>query len=374
MIRVAPGLRCLSLLGPRIWIRGYQTASPGLLPGDRKGNGLLNAVVKVFSTQSTPDFSMPWQNKPHEYTTGSGFISRTPVGLRILTNAHLVADTTFVQVRKHGNSERFEASVEALAHECDVAMLNVEDQKFWANSDPLVLADEIPQLQDNISVIGYPTGGENLSVTSGVVSRIEMQQYTHAATSLLAVQIDAAINSGNSGGPAVKDGWVYGIAFQNLAGADGIGFVIPTPVIHHFLDSVNSKSGYQRFCDLEVKCQDMENDHLREYYGMKAHDSGVLINKIAPLSSVSGLLKPGDVLISFDDVAIANDGTVDHPITGRINFQHLVSMKKVGEIAMLGAIRDGKKIKLTAAMAAPNYLVVWFIHFSTLRHASFFRQ
>mmetsp|Transcript_15224 Transcript_15224/g.22384 ORF Transcript_15224/g.22384 Transcript_15224/m.22384 type:complete len:246 (-) Transcript_15224:106-843(-) len=101
----------------------------------------------------------------------------------------------------------------------------------------------------------------------------------------------------------------------------------------------------------------MENDHLREYYGMKARDSGVLINKIAPLSSVSGLLKPGDVLMSFDDVPIANDGTVDHPITGRINFQHLVSMKKVGEIARLGAIRDGKKINLTAPMAAPNYLV-----------------
>jgi S1-C subfamily serine protease len=47
------------------------------------------------------------------------------------------------------------------------------------------------------AVIGYPIGGDNLSVTQGVVSRIDMQEYAHGSTELLAVQIDAAINPGN---------------------------------------------------------------------------------------------------------------------------------------------------------------------------------
>ena len=48
-------------------------------------------------------------------------------------------------------------------------------------------------------MVGYPIGGDTISVTSGVVSRIEVTSYVHGSTELLGVQIDAAINSGNSG-------------------------------------------------------------------------------------------------------------------------------------------------------------------------------
>jgi len=50
-----------------------------------------------------------------------------------------------------------------------------------------------------VAVVGYPIGGDTISVTSGVVSRIEVTSYVHGSTELLGVQIDAAINSGNSG-------------------------------------------------------------------------------------------------------------------------------------------------------------------------------
>lgn len=51
-------------------------------------------------------------------------------------------------------------------------------------------------LQEQVSVIGYPTGGDNTSITSGVVSRVEVTLYVHAASHLMAIQIDAAINPG----------------------------------------------------------------------------------------------------------------------------------------------------------------------------------
>ena len=63
----------------------------------------------------------------------------------------------------------------------------------------------------------FPIGGESISVTSGVVSRIEVTAYVHGSAELLGVQIDAAINSGNSGGPAFNArGQCVGIAFQSL--------------------------------------------------------------------------------------------------------------------------------------------------------------
>jgi S1-C subfamily serine protease len=55
-----------------------------------------------------------------------------------------------------------------------------------------------------VSVVGFPQGGDNVCVTKGVVSRIDRQQYSHGRTALLAIQVDAAINSGNSGG---ERGW-----------------------------------------------------------------------------------------------------------------------------------------------------------------------
>jgi len=59
--------------------------------------------------------------------------------------------------------------------------------------------------QDSILVAGYPMGGDSLSITKGIVSRVVMTRYAHASNKLLGIQIDAAINPGNSGGPAFLD-------------------------------------------------------------------------------------------------------------------------------------------------------------------------
>ena len=60
-------------------------------------------------------------------------------------------------------------------------------------------------VQDSILVAGYPMGGDSLSITKGIVSRVVMTRYAHASNKLLGIQIDAAINPGNSGGPAFLD-------------------------------------------------------------------------------------------------------------------------------------------------------------------------
>ena len=80
-------------------------------------------------------------------------------------------------------------------------------------------------------VVGFPQGGDNVCVTKGVVSRIDRQPYSHGKTSLLAIQVDAAINSGNSGGPVMLGSNVAGIALQCLTGGDGVGYVIPVRLL-----------------------------------------------------------------------------------------------------------------------------------------------
>ncbi|KAJ7553535.1 hypothetical protein O6H91_06G102300 [Diphasiastrum complanatum] len=300
----------------------------------------LDAVVKVFTVASSPNYFLPWQNKPQREVTGSGFVI---TGRRILTNAHVVADQTFVLVRKHGSAAKYRAEVEAVGHECDLALLRVKNEEFWEGMHALEIGD-IPYLQESVAVVGYPQGGDNVSVTGGVVSRVEPTQYVHGAAHLMAIQIDAAINPGNSGGPALMEDKVIGVAFQNLSGAENIGYIIPAPIINHFLADVEENGRYIGFCSLGLTCQATENAQLREHLKMPPGLTGVLVSKIYPLTDTSRFIKKDDVLLEFDGIPIANDGTVNFRNRERITFDHYVSMKKAGEHAMLKVFREGQEV------------------------------
>lgn len=67
-------------------------------------------------------------------------------------------------------------------------MLTVNDDEFWEGVSPLEFGD-LPALQDAVTVVGYPIGGYTISVTSGVVSRIEILSYVHVSTELLGLQV-----------------------------------------------------------------------------------------------------------------------------------------------------------------------------------------
>lgn len=173
---------------------------------------LFKSVVKIFTSYARPNYSQPWAMRPQTKCTASGFAI---ANRRILTNAHAVAYHTSVQVRKHGVAEKFTARVLAIAHDCDVAILTVDDDRFWSGVTPVTFGP-VPNLHDKVVVVGYPVGGEQLSVTAGVVSRIDFGKYSHSTRDHLVIQVDSAINSGNSGGPVFHNGEVVGIAFQSL--------------------------------------------------------------------------------------------------------------------------------------------------------------
>ena len=94
-------------------------------------------------------------------------------------------------------------------------MLKIDDDSFFDTHAPLPLAKELPGIKDAVMVYGYPEGGTTLSITKGIVSRIEFVPY-NLQTQGLRVQIDAAINPGNSGGPAVAGDHMIGVAFSRL--------------------------------------------------------------------------------------------------------------------------------------------------------------
>ncbi|OEL20967.1 Protease Do-like 9 [Dichanthelium oligosanthes] len=316
----------------------------------------MDAVVKVFCVHTEPNFSLPWQRKRQYSSSSSGFIIG---GRRVLTNAHSVEHYTQVKLKKRGSDTKYLATVLAIGTECDIALLTVSDDEFWEGVSPVEFGT-LPALQDAVTVVGYPIGGDTISVTSGVVSRIEILSYVHGSTELLGLQIDAAINSGNSGGPAFNDrGKCVGIAFQSLKheDAENIGYVIPTPVITHFIKDYEKSGEYTGFPILGIEWQKMENPDLRKSMGMKPDQKGVRVRRVEPTAPESGCLQPSDIILSFDRVDIANDGTVPFRHGERIGFSYLVSQKYTGEKALVKVLRDSKVHEFKIRLATHKRLV-----------------
>ncbi|KAK8953314.1 Protease Do-like 9 [Platanthera guangdongensis] len=316
----------------------------------------MDAVVKVFCVHTEPNFSLPWQRKRQYSSSSSGFIIG---GRRVLTNAHSVEHYTQVKLKKRGSDTKYLATVLAIGTECDIAMLTVSDDEFWEGVTPVEFGS-LPALQDGVTVVGYPIGGDTISVTSGVVSRMEILSYVHGSTELLGLQIDAAINSGNSGGPAFNDkGKCVGIAFQSLKHEDveNIGYVIPTPVIMHFINDYEKSGEYTGFPILGLEWQKMENPDLRKAMGMAPGQKGVRVRRVEPTAPESEFLKLSDIILSFDGVDIANDGTVPFRHGERIGFSYLVSQKYTGENAIIKVLRNAKVHEFNIRLATHKRLV-----------------
>ena len=314
-------------------------AAAQVRPAQTSGNHVAASVVYVQVFRSGYDWSQPWQQEPVGGVSGSGFLIE---GGRILTNGHVIADARQVTVRRPDQANPYVATVEAKGDDCDLAVLRVADPSFGAGLRPLRFGP-LPQAGSRVNTYGFPLGGQDVSSTAGIVSRIESRGYVHSgADQHLVVQTDAAINPGNSGGPVVQDGKVVGVAFQGFPGADNMGFFIPIPIVQHFL--ANLKDGrYDGFPDSGLTTTSLLSPAYRRERGLPAGRAGVAVDRVAPGGTAEGVVKPGDVLLSVEGKEIADDGTIRLG-DARVTFEHAIDMLQVGDTTHFTVWRDGKEL------------------------------
>jgi len=318
---------------------------------------IRESVIKVFTQSDAPDYEQPWQTQGVISSVGSGLLIATKNGPRILTNSHVVENQVFVEVRRYGQARKFLAKVEGVGHVCDLALLTVEDEACFRGLKPIPLG-ELPRLGQQVTVLGYPIGGDRLSLTQGIVSRIEMSQYTQSQRRLLSVQIDAAINAGNSGGPAVNSrGRLIGVAFEALDEGENIGSLIGAPVIRHFLQDMESGT-FDGFPDLGVATQDLVSATHRRCLGMSPRlHGGLLITSVVHGASAWGCLRRGDVLYRIGGSRVASDGSISFRRGERIHFSHLVAQRHVGESIKVEYWRDGAMHHCSINLKTPQNLI-----------------
>ncbi|XP_010424502.2 PREDICTED: putative protease Do-like 12, mitochondrial [Camelina sativa] len=306
---------------------------------------MLDSVVDVYTDSTEYSKVKPWQTLTEESWGGSGFAI---AGKKILTNAHVVEpmnDHTSVHVKRLDSQIKYKAKVKKISHECDLAILEIDSDKFWEGMNPLELGD-VPPLHEIVYVVGYPEAGDMICVAKGFVTGVDTTKYIQSSTKLLTIQIDGTINHGNSGGPVITGNKVLGIAFESTKCQKRIGthgFVIPTPIIRHFIASAEESSQNAVFGSLVLSYQSLENDHIRNHFKMSPETTGTLINKINSSSGAHKILKKNDIILAIDGVPIGNDAKVPFQNEERISFNHLVSMKKPYEKILIKVLRKGKE-------------------------------
>lgn len=351
MFNIQRGILC-----PLFSLLGFLLLLPPLsLAADRATDlSVEDYIVKVHVTSKSHDPVSPW-NSSVISSTGSGFIIE---GKHILTNAHVVADNTFIEIQRDGQSRRYEAEVEAVSHESDLALLTVKDESFFTNGGFLPLGD-LPDVHQEVVVYGYPIGGDTLSITKGIVSRIEFQTYAHSGLSMQAVQVDAAINFGNSGGPALADGKVVGIAMQIFDGGEGnIGYIIPVTMVKRFLTDV-ADGKQDGIPELSLVTEELLNPTLKKHYKLSEDQSGVLVTKVCAETPTEEVIHPNDVITQIDGKKIEDDGMTSLTPKKQINFLYHVDLHQIGDTLKLDIVRDGKpmqvEVPLTKAQES-NYV------------------
>ena len=305
---------------------------------------LKRSVVKIFTVSSNPVFKQPWTSSIGN-SIGSGCVIK---GNHILTNAHVVTNATYIEVLKNGDTKKFQAHVLSICHDCDLALLEVEDKSFFEGTVPLEI-DGVPKLEEEVAVYGYPEGGETLSITQGVVSRIEHQVYVHSLQRHLAIQIDAAVNPGNSGGPVIANGKLVGIVMQMRKSSQNIGYIIPTTEIKHYLEDIQDGKvdGYPT---LGIVAQKMENPTIEEMYKLPEKGVGLLVDYIIPSSPSENKLKEEDVILSIDGYKVYANGKIEFRKGEFTSFVYALDRHQVGEESLLMVLRKGKIEKITVKL------------------------
>ncbi len=324
-----------------------QPAQPQAAPAKNTVEDAYRGIVKLEVAVTKPNYRTPWQTGGFGRGNGTGFM--VAPGL-FMTNAHVVADTDRIYISPYADSRKLPAHVKYVAHDADLALVEVEDKDAFKDVPCLEFSEEIPQLEDRVRAIGYPIGGNRLSVTSGIVSRIDTIPYSHPRNSAhLALQIDAAINPGNSGGPVLKGDKVVGVAFQGLQEANSTGYVIPMSVIRHFLKDVED-GHYDGYVNVAAEFMPAENPALRQYLNLPQDASGCVVAEVAVGGSSDGALKPGDVILAVNGIKVDSSAMI--MLDGvRVPLEELAERSFSGDKVTYTIVRDGKQMETEGTLA-----------------------
>jgi S1-C subfamily serine protease len=284
---------------------------------------------------------------------GSGFvISGTG---EIATNAHVVTTGEGAAIRKasevfvrFGDGNQVSAKIVGFDPFSDVALVRVDPKGLSLKPLPLGSIDEVA-VGEPVAAIGSPFGEER-SLSVGVISATDrsIESLTGFAT-IGALQTDAAINSGNSGGPLLDgQGRVLGINSQIRSSSgtgSGVGFAVPVDVVKRSVDQLR-ETGSVKYPYLGVSTSEVY-PQLNDHYHLRT-DRGAWIQVVVPggPGDKAGL-RAGTKRSTFQEQTWREDGDIvtkvdDHDIRTDADLARTLEDKAPGDQVQMTIVRDGR--------------------------------
>lgn len=321
------------------------------------------SVVKIIVTKRSPDLSKPWTKQSPREVYGSGVIMNDG---RILTNSHVIAYADQIYVQPYQSTEKISCRILFQAPGVDLALLKPEDESLLEDYPGLALADYLPEIKSTVNVYGYPIGGKEMSVTEGIISRIEYGRVFYDSSALM-IQVDAALNSGNSGGAAVSDGKMVGVVCSKLVSAENIGYIIPAEEVNIFLTDCADGTYDGQYMLRGVNMQTTENDALRKRLGIEKETTGIMVNSITNIDP-DFPLKPYDLITHIGPNEIDNEGNVRINERLRLSSSYLIPRAaKDGKVEMT-VFREGRSMKIDVPASIESQDLIRFKGFTYPRY------
>lgn len=272
-------------------------------------------------------FNIPQTNQT---ATGTGFIIDT--NGYIITNQHVIDGAQTIKVTVQGDDTSYTARVVGSDYDLDLAVLKIDASDLHA----IPMGDsDIMRPGDAVIAIGNPLGLDH-SVTVGVVSAkgrpitIQDRNYKNL------IQTDAAINSGNSGGPLINlQGQVIGINTAVSATGQGIGFAIPINTAKGILQELMTTGKVVRPF-LGINMVDVTPEVIARLQLSQDAKGVVVANVVSGSPAAAAGVKSYDILVSIDGNSVEKGSEV----------QEYIQSREVGQEVQLGILRDGSSISI----------------------------
>ncbi len=327
-----------------------------------------DSVVKIHTSQTVPDPFRPWTTRQPQGMRhmGTGFVID---GDRLITNAHVAKFADEILIESDNLPRKVTAHVEHIAYDVDLAILRVDEPGFFDLHPAVTFATSLPEDQAAVTVLGYPIGGEVMSTTAGVVSRVEHGRYWNGHHGLQ-IQVDAAINGGNSGGPAFTDDRCIGMSMASYddSKADGIAYLIPALVIERAMNDF-ADGTYEGGPELDAKLKTTENPDRRRSLGLGIADSGMTVIEASPETG----LQRWDVVTKIGKTPIDDKG-YGSLLGRRLHYPALIEFAaQSGTDVQMEIIRGGERLAHAATLTTdldgrmlfperPDMTFEYFIH------------
>jgi S1-C subfamily serine protease len=311
-------------------------------------NGLSQQVVSLTITWQTWETAQPWsKTSPSSRKTQATVVS-TAKGPALLTTAQMVDNATLLRATKNGDPNESLAHILYVDREANLALVTVDDASFYDDLSTVRFAKK-PSAEGDVVIARWREN--QFESTQGRIARASVIDSATGVLDQISLRVTSDLSGGGWSEPVFVNNALVGVT---TAAAGSELTVLPSDFVASWLGEV-AKTGSVRPWpgSLGLGVQEIRSPYLADWLGL-TETRGVMVLKVAQGSSACGTLKRGDVILAADGQPLDGDGNLRHPLYGLLHFEHLLSLRHVGDTLPLSILRDGKPMEISLTMRAYN--------------------